>query len=412
MISFFKPELKKESTHLFETGEKVLEGPLGKLFSTDVNGEIVIPSAVSGNYIFFYELQAAADSVEENRIIQALENKRLTCTGMTRLKNLIASITSRADTEIYELQVFQPEFLNNFATKSNHCFKRTKRLLLRSSVTVKKSVKLFQTFTKRLKYPQQQRKVAGYGEEWALTHSDLTISVPQGHFDFGDVLSPEAKELIESIQTLMKKLSNLMALCCETLEKEAEIFNDLEQLEWIHNRQFDSIKMRINRLLATAGNLKMDEMSKLRAELPWDEFLRKAYHFFTAAAMEIYVFYQIIMESQEKNIDNDFEKTYLLDNDKRATIRRAIENFDDIVPKGHGGKLPAFYLSAFFMWCGIDCDKSKFYNYFWEVYKGKYNKVSDVQFYHFITLITKGDKAEDYKRFAADMKNRGYYLSF
>lgn len=417
----FKYNLTEQAAaRLFETGSKNVESGIGKMFSTDVKGEIVIPSAVSDNYQFFSDLQEAANTVEENRIIQALENKQLSQLALIRLKNLIAIIMSRAETEYYELFLFQSEFLNNFATKSNSCFKRTKRLLLRSSVTIKKSMKLFQQFTPKLKNPQERRKAAGYGDEWTMTHSHLTISTTQSYISFENTLSTEAEALIESIERLMRILGQLMALCCETLEKEVNILNDLGQLEWIHNRQFESLRTQASLMIDYVKTQGIDQMSKLRADLPWDEFLRQAYHFFSDTAMIIYVAYQMLIESKNKNIDNDFERTYLLDNDKRATIRRAIENFDDMNPRGRGGVLSSFHLAALYLWSGIKCGQKEFYDYFWEIYKGKYTKVSISSFSEMIGLIhghTKAKQSEKakrykkrYEKFVEEMKNNGFYI--
>ncbi|MGM9734470.1 MAG: hypothetical protein ACI3YT_10185 [Prevotella sp.] len=417
---------EQAAARLFESGSKIIESAIGKAFSTDVKGEIVIPSAVSDNYQFFSDLQEAANTVEENRIIQALENKQLSQQALIRLNNLIAIIMSKAETEYYELLVFQPEFLNNFATKSNSCFKRAKRLLLRSSVTIKKSMKLFQQFTPKLKNPQERRKAAGYGDEWTIANSHLTMSTTQSYISFENTFSTEAETLIESIERLMRILGQLMALCCETLEKEVNILNDLEKLEWIHNRQFESLRTQACLMIDYVKTQGIDQMSKLRADLTWDEFLRQAYHFFSDTAMAIYVAYQMLIESKNKNIDNDFEKAHLPDDDKRYAIRRAIENFDDMNPRGRGGVLSSFHLAALYLWSGINCGQKEFYDYFWEIYKGKYSKVSISCFSDMIGLIhghsktkqsekaKQSEKTERYKKlyemFKADMKKNGFYI--
>ena len=387
-----------------------LEDARVNLFSSEVGGEFVIPSAVSGNFLFFHELQSAANAVEENRIMYALENKQLSTKELKRLDSYVSIIISKANLEYNELSEFQPEFLRDFATKSNTCFRKAKKLLKKTSDTVRKSMELFEKFTKRAKYPRQRRMVAGYGEQWSLTHSDLTSSTPQSYFDFDESLSPEAKKLIESIQTLMDILVKLMQLCCQTLKKEAEIFNDLGQMEWIHNRQFNSLRKRACQILSHAQGLEIDEMSKLRDALPFSEFLRKSYHFFDDAVMLIYVANQIMVESKKKNLDNTFEKTYLLDDTKRINIRYAIENFDKMNPKGREGKLSSFFLAALYKWTGIKCQLKQFYDYFWEIYKGKYTIIKYQSFENLVTQINKEKKNVKYKKFLEDMKKNGFNI--
>lgn len=392
-------------------GTNLMESAIGKAFSTDEHGEISIPSAVTNDFGFFNSLQSAANAVEENRIMQALDNKRLSKRSIERLDLMVANLITMANQEYHELCEFQPEFLNNYATRSNSCFRKARNLLKRSSYTVRRSMKLFQEFTKQPKYINQRRMVASNGTEYFLAHSDLSTSTPQTHFDFAfESYSPEAQELIESIKTLMQKLEKLMALCCETLRKEITILSDLKELERIHDRQFNSLMMRAKILIANNHTPKIDKMSQLRNSLTWDDFLQKAYHVFDETEMLIYAMYQIINECKKKNIDDEFEKAYLADNDiKRNGIRHAIKNIDIIIPHGHGGKLPAFYLGALFLWCGINCDRSKFFRYFWRLYNGEYSKVSLQQFYSEITKIRKGIKAKEYAKFKEDMKNNGFY---
>ena len=392
-------------------GTNLMESAIGKAFSTDEHGEISIPSAVTNDFGFFNSLQSAANAVEENRIMQALDNKRLSKRSIERLDLMVANLITMANQEYHELCEFQPEFLNNYATRSNSCFRKARNLLKRSSYTVRRSMKLFQEFTKQPKYINQRRMVASNGTEYFLAHSDLSTSTPQTHFDFAfESYSPEAQELIESIRTLMQKLEKLMALCCETLRKEITILSDLKELERIHDRQFNSLMMRAKILIANNHTPKIDKMSQLRNSLTWDDFLQKAYHVFDETEMLIYAMYQIINECKKKNIDDEFEKAYLADNDiKRNGIRHAIKNIDIIIPHGHGGKLPAFYLGALFLWCGINCDRSKFFRYFWRLYNGEYSKVSLQQFYSEITKIRKGIKAKEYAKFKEDMKNNGFY---
>lgn len=398
-------------SRLSEMGTNLMESAIGKAFSTDEHGEISIPSAVTNDFGFFNSLQSAANAVEENRIMQALDNKQLSKRSIERLDLMVANLITMANQEYHELCEFQPEFLNNYATRSNSCFRKARNLLKRSSYTVRRSMKLFQEFTKQPKYINQRRMVASNGTEYFLAHSDLSTSTPQTHFDFAfESYSPEAQELIESIKTLMQKLEKLMALCCETLRKEITILSDLKELERIHDRQFNSLMMRAKILIANNHTPKIDKMSQLRNSLTWDDFLQKAYHVFDETEMLIYAMYQIINECKKKNIDDEFEKAYLADNDiKRNGIRHAIKNIDIIIPHGHGGKLPAFYLGALFLWCGINCDRSKFFRYFWRLYNGEYSKVSLQQFYSEITKIRKGIKAKEYAKFKEDMKNNGFY---
>ena len=392
-------------------GTNLMESAIGKAFSTDEHGEISIPSAVTNDFSFFNSLQSAANAVEENRIMQALDNKQLSKRSIERLNLMVANLITMANQEYHELCEFQPEFLNNYATRSNSCFRKARNLLKRSSYTVRRSMKLFQEFTKQPKYISQRRMVASNGTEYFLAHSDLSTSTPQTHFDFAfESYSPEAQELIESIRTLMQKLEKLMALCCETLREEIKILYNLKELERIHDRQFNTLMMRAKLLIANNHTPKIDKMSQLRNSRPWDKFLQEAYHVFDETEMLLYAMYQIIIESKKKNIDDEFESAYLSDNDiKRNGIRHAIKNIDIIIPHGHGGKLPAFYLAALFLWCGINCDRSKFFRYFWRLYNGEYSKVSQQQFYSEITKISTGVKAKEYAKFKEDMKNNGFY---
>ena len=413
---------EQATSRLSEMGTNLMESAIGKAFSTDEHGEISIPSAVTNDFSFFNSLQSAANAVEENRIMQALDNKQLSKRSIERLNLMVANLITMANQEYHELCEFQPEFLNNYATRSNSCFRKARNLLKRSSYTVRRSMKLFQEFTKQPKYISQRRMVASNGTEYFFAHSDLSTSTPQTHFDFAfESYSPEAQELIESIKTLMQKLEKLMALCCETLRKEITILSDLKELERIHDRQFNTLMMRAKLLIANNHIPKINKMSQLRNSRPWDKFLQEAYHVFDETEMLLYAMYQIINECKNKNINNNFEKAYLSDNEKRNAIRYAIENFDNMNPRGRGGKLSSFHLAALFIWSEIDCEQKKFYDYFWETYKGKYTNVSLSSFSEMIGLIN-GSKKKDkqyeefnqyekkYEKFVKDMEKNGFYI--
>ena len=427
MLVFNKQKLEQATTHLLENKTNFMESTIGKVFSTDECGSISINSAASGNYGFFIDLQMIAKSVEKDGIMEALCYRRLTDINAQKWKRLIDKLLSEAQLEYEELKEFQPVFLGEFAPKQIDCFKKADQLLKESSFTINKCMEIFEEFTKKPKYPQQRRMIAGYEREWNMTHTILATKTPQTHFDFMyDSFTPEGQELIESFQSLMEKVDKLMDLCCQTLELEAIIKSDPKQLNMIHNRQFDAIKSQINDLLNHIKDYPIDEMSMLKDKYTWEEFLMMAYHAFKDDIMKKYTIYQIIVESKKKNIDNDFERAYLLDNDKRATIRRAIENFDDMNPKGRGGVLSSFHLAALYLWSSIDCGQKEFYNYFWEIYKGKYPKVSISCFSDMITLIyghnkakqseeaKQSEKAERYKKryekFVEEMKNNGFYI--
>ena len=398
------------TSRLVEIGDNIMESSIGKAFSTDEHGSIFRNCAVNGNYAFFSDLQIIAHGVEKDRIMEALCYMRLTMEETTRWKKLVDTLIINADTEYEELLNFQSVFLGDFATKQNGCFKKVNKLLETSSFTIKKCMDILNEFTQKPKYLNQRRMIAGEKREWTLSHNILATETPQAHLDFMyNTFTPEAQELIQTLKLLMDKVEKLMDLCCQTLELEAQIKSDLIQLNIIHDRQFDSIKSKLYPMIQNIQAYSIDEMSTLRKNTSWEEFLIKAYHTFTDNVMMKYTVYQIIMESKKKNIDNDFEKAYLLDDDiKRSRIRHVIENFDDMNPKGKAGKLSSFYLAALYKWSGINCGKKEFYNYFWSIYKGKYTRVSYQQFSNKACNMFR--KGRQYTQFEEDMKINGFYI--
>ena len=399
---------------LSEMGTNLIEGAVGKAFSTDEYGSILINSAATGHYGFFMDLQTIARGVEKDRIMEALCYRRLTMEDATKWKKLVDTLIINAETEYEELLKFQTVFLGNFATKQNGCFKKVNKLLETSSFTINKCMDILKEFTQKPKYLSQRRMIAGDKREWTLSHTILATETPQAHLEFMyKSFTPEAQELIESLETLMDKVERLMDLCCQTLELEEQIKSDLKQLNIIHDKQFEAIKSKLYPMIQNIQGFSIDEMSMLREKCTWEEFLIKAYHAFTDNIMMKYTVYQIIMESKKKNIDNDFEKAYLFDDDiKRSRIRHVIENFDDMNPKGREGKLSSFYLAALFKWSGINnyCKEKEFYNYFWSIYNGKYTKIEYSSFADAYTLINKEQRTQKYEKFVKDMEKNGFYI--
>ena len=402
------------TSRLVEIGDNIMESSIGKAFSTDEHGSIFRNCAVNGNYAFFSDLQIIAHGVEKDRIMEALCYRRLTTEETTIWKKMVDTLIINAETEHEELLRFQLVFLGNFATKQNGCFKKANKLLETSSFTIKKCMDILNEFTQKPKYLSQRRMIAGEKQDWTLSHNFLATETPQTHLDFMyKTFIPEAQELIESLESLMDRVDKLMDLCCQTLELEALIKSDLKQLNIIHDRQFESIRSKLYPMIQNIQGFSIDEMSILREKFSWDEFLIMAYHAFSDDVMIKYTVYQIIMESKKKNIDNDFEKAYLFDDDiKRSRIRHVIENFDVMNPKGRGGKLSSFYLAALFKWSGINiyCKEKEFYNYFWSKYTGKYTMVGYGSFAEAYTLINEEKKIKKYEKFVEDMNKNGFYI--
>ena len=413
MLKFNLTELMQAPSSLSEMGTNLIEGAVGKAFSTDECGSILINSAASGNYGFFEDLQLIASGVEKDGIMEALCYRRLTNDNAKKWKRLIDTLLMEAKSEYDELLEYQPVYLGDFAPKQIGCYKKADKLLKESSFTIKKCMEILEAFTQKPKYQNQRRLVSRNEREWTLTHNILASKTPQTHFCFMyDSFTPDGQQLIESFLSLMDMIEQLMDLCCQTLELEAQTKSDPKQLNIIHDRQFEAIKYKLYPMIQNIQGFSIDEMSMLKEKYTWEEFLIKAYHAFTDNIMMKYTVYQIIMESKKKNIDNDFEKAYLFDDDiKRSRIRRVIENFDDMNPKGREGKLSSFYLAALFKWSDINnCRIKDFFNYFWSIYNGKYTKIDYRTYADAYTLINQEKRTPKYKKFVEDMEKNGFYI--
>lgn len=396
-------------SQLFESQTKA--DTTGNLFATDECGSIVIKSAVNGNYGFFADLKMVAGGVENDRIMEALCDRRLTDAAARRWSSIIDKLLIEAQSEYDELQSYQPIFLGDFAPKELGCFRKADKLLKESSFTIKKCMDILEEFTKKPKNPRDRKLIEGYGRDWTMSHTILASKTPQTHLNFMyESFTSEGQQLIESLNSLMRAVDGLMDLCCQTLESEERIKTDPQKLKMIHDRQFKDIKSQIYDLIKHLKDYPIDEMSVLKNKNSWEDFLKMAYHRFKDDIMKKYTVYQIIIESNNKNIDNDFERAYLLDDDKRYNIRHAIENFDDMNPKGRGGKLSSFHLAALHEWSGINCSQLEFYNYFWETYKGKYTKIKIQSYNEMKCLITTKKKTQQYKQFLNEMNEKGFLI--
>lgn len=413
MNTILNLKIDETISRLFESQTKA--DTTGNLFATDECGSIVIKSAVNGNYGFFADLKMVAGGVENDRIMEALCDRRLTDAAARRWSSIIDKLLIEAQSEYDELQSYQPIFLGDFAPKELGCFKKADKLLKESSFTIKKCMDILEEFTKKPKNPRDRKLIEGYGRDWTMSHTILASKTPQTHLNFMyESFTSEGQQLIESLNSLMRAVDGLMDLCCQTLESEERIKTDPQKLKMIHDRQFKDIKSQIYDLIKHLKDYPIDEMSVLKKNNSWDDFLKMAYHKFKDDIMKKYTVYQIIIESNNKNIDNDFERAYLLDDDKRYKVRYAIENFDDMTPKGRDGVLSSFHLAALYVWCDINCPESEFYDYFWQTYKGKFHKVSYTSFSDMISKIygknKQPEKVKKYEKFKDDMKKNGFYL--
>ena len=319
------------------------------------------------------EIIGALEQFEKDRFIAGIQARHYTKFQMEQTLDMVRSYQARMNMEARALMRFAENFIQQFATDNNKCYKEAERYFNRIRSTLCALKKVFQKTTPRsmAQLPEGAKQPTVF-ERSALSYGACVMDM-YGLASYDEVV----QQLYHELETLMTTATGTLALCHQMIENEAMIREDMELLKSIYQNSCKELLSGMRDyadLMESPQQLPETELNKRKAKAhSMDEFLKTEYHNVPKKEFKKFVWLEAIRQGQNNGLTE--EEIYLWSNNREKVekVRWAIEHFDAMDVEGQQGKLESKTLVFFLKWCGVDKKKEKrLYQYFCNTYKGRY----------------------------------------
>ena len=319
------------------------------------------------------EIIGALEQFEKDRFIAGIQARHYTKFQMEQTLDMVRSYQARMNMEARALMRFAENFIQQFATDNNKCYKEAERYFNRIRSTLCALKKVFQKTTPRsmAQLPEGAKQPTVF-ERSALSYGACVMDM-YGLASYDEVV----QQLYHELETLMTTATGTLALCHQMIENETMIREDMELLKSIYQNSCQELLSGMRDyadLMESPQQLPETELNKRKAKAhSMDEFLKTEYHNVPKKEFKKFVWLEAIRQGQNNGLTE--EEIYLWSNNREKVekVRWAIEHFDAMDVEGQQGKLESKTLVFFLKWCGVDKKKEKrLYQYFCNTYKGRY----------------------------------------
>ena len=319
------------------------------------------------------EIIGALEQFEKDRFIAGIQARHYTKFQMEQTLDMVRSYQARMNMEARALMRFAENFIQQFATDNNKCYKEAERYFNRIRSTLCALKKVFQKTTPRsmAQLPEGAKQPTVF-ERSALSYGACVMDM-YGLASYDEVV----QQLYHELETLMTTATGTLALCHQMIENETMIREDMELLKSIYQNSCQELLSGMRDyadLMESPQQLPETELNKRKAKAhSMDEFLKTEYHNVPKKEFKKFVWLEAIRQGQNNGLTE--EEIYIWSNNREKVekVRWAIEHFDAMDVEGQQGKLESKTLVFFLKWCGVDKKKEKrLYQYFCNTYKGRY----------------------------------------
>ncbi len=226
----------------------------------------------------FQEMYNAARQFENENLLEALIACKLNKKKVEQILNLTRIYQARLNIESMDLVEFSENFIEEYATDHNECFRLTEKLIRRIGTTITGSMKLFRKFC-----PVVRRKLDGAGNVVpTLDYSRLTFRQFYGQLFGVEAYIDLVKTLLQEMSSFFYHLITVLKLCKDMIRKEEEVLGDTERLIQIFNDSCDQVLHSVREVFKTFNNVKLvsdEELAERRKNArPIKEWIAKEYH--------------------------------------------------------------------------------------------------------------------------------------
>ena len=226
----------------------------------------------------FDQMLLAAREFEELNVLEAVIACKFDKKKVEQTLYLVRMYQARLNIESMDLVEFSNNFIEEYATDHNECFRVAEKLIRRIGTTITGSMKIFRKFC-----PVVHRKMDCVGNIVpALDYSRLTFRQFYGQMFGVEVYIDMVKTLLHELATFFYHLLSVLALCKDMIRKEEEIRGDYEHLKKIFEKSCDELLHNVRKVNETFGKVQLisdKELEERRKNArPMSEWLAADYH--------------------------------------------------------------------------------------------------------------------------------------
>lgn len=208
----------------------------------------------------FNMLFEAARAFEEENVLEGILACHFTHKKLEQTLNLVRMYQARLNIESMDLAEFSVNFIEQYATNHNECFRITEKLVRRIGTTFTGSIKLFRKFC-----PVVHRKLDGTGNVVpVLDYSRLTCRQFHGQLFGPEAYSNLVQTLLFEISTFFYHLVTTLTLCKDMIRREEEVMGDDKRLREIFDKSCDEALRGLRELNDALGQMKCVSEEELR----------------------------------------------------------------------------------------------------------------------------------------------------
>ena len=226
----------------------------------------------------FNQIYEAAREFEEENVLEALLTCKFDMKKVDQTLNLVRMYQNRLNIESMDLVEFSENFIEQYATDHNECFRVAEKLIRRIGTTITGSMKIFRKFC-----PRVHRKLDSRGNIVpVLDYSRLTFRHYHGQFFGVEVYNKAVQTLLHELTSFFYHLVATLKVCKDMIHKEEEVRGDFKQLKYIYEKSCDEMLSSVRDVFDTFGQVKLisdEELAERRRNArPLKERLAKDYH--------------------------------------------------------------------------------------------------------------------------------------
>ena len=314
------------------------------------------------------------EQFEKDKFIAGLQMRHYSQFQIEQTLDMVRSYQARMNMEARALAKFSENFIQQFATDNNKCFKEAQRYFNRIRSTLCALKKVFQmTCRKSMTQLPEGTENPSVFDRSPLGKGTYMVDM-YGLASYNDVV----QQLYHEMETLLTGATATLALCHQMIENEAMIREDAELLKSIYQNSCQQLIGSVREyadMMEAPEQLPETELNKRRRKArSMDDFLKAEYHNVAKQEFKKYVWLEAVRQGRNDGLTE--EETFLWPNnhEKVQAVRWAIENFDMMDVEGQLGKLDSVSMVYFLKWCDVEKAKEKrLYQYFCDTYKGKFH---------------------------------------
>ena len=339
------------------------------------------------------QIYEAARDFEEENVLEALVACKFNQKKIEQTLSLVRMYQLRLNIESMDLVEFSENFIEQYATDHNECFRVAEKLIRRIRTTITGSMKIFRKFC-----PRVQRKYDDRGNVVpVLEYSRLTFRHFQGQFFGPEVYIESVKPLLHELASFFYHLMATLKVCKDMIRKEDAVRGDFKKLKEIFEKSCDEVLKSVREVFDTYGQVKLmsdEELAERRKNArPLKEWLAQGYHAHDKHWMKKEAYFRKLSSGSQYGLDDKASVLWAQNPEQGKMVCDLIPKLDALnIPFKHSkkaeelGKMGTFdarEMVYFIKWAGvsrigvngevIDEPKEKqFYLYLQEAYKGDY----------------------------------------